>query len=361
MNFQNDEYYMRVAIAHARRGLGLVAPNPSVGCVLVKGGNILSAARTHDGGRPHAEAAALDLAGEQAKGATAYVTLEPCAFHGRGGPCSEALVNSGVARVVIGCVDPNPKINGQGIEKLKAAGIEVVVGVLEGESRALNQGFILKITENRPMVCLKMAVSSDGKIASAPGHRTQITGALAGRYTQLLRSLYDSILVGSKTVLVDNPFLTCRLAGHPKSMLRVILDSNLKIQLDSNLVQGADHDPVLVFHLNGSVDKSVELSGMNCECLRQDPRDLKAVLAVLVERGVTRLLVEGGAEVWTSFLEAGLVDEVQLIRGPDALGTDGVSALQGYELADLESKFGLKRQKTRVLGQDLLEIYGRAD
>lgn len=357
MMSSEHEYCMRVALNHARRGLALTAPNPAVGCLIVRDGVICAAAHTGRGGRPHAETIALAQAGADVRGATVYVTLEPCSHQGKTGPCAQALIEAGVACVVVACIDPDLRVSGRGIEMLKAAGIEVVYGVLEREAQELNRGFFLKVTKNRPLVTLKFAVSADGKIAQAPGIRTQISGDLANRYTHMLRSQHDAVLVGIGTVLVDNPLLTVRLEGHSHVMHRIVLDHRLEIPVESALVQGAKNDPVLVFYSQGSVDKIGELLRKGCELIPQDPHDLKAVLGILAERGITRLLVEGGAKVHTSFLTSGLVDEFQLLRSPKMLGQTGVEALENHNLAALEVDFSLKLQKTRILGEDLLEIY----
>lgn len=353
----DDEYYMRVALNHARRGLGNTAPNPAVGCVLVKGGMILAAARTAPGGRPHAEARALERAGRMASGSTAYVTLEPCAHQGQTGPCARALVEAGIARAVVACVDPDPRVSGKGLQILEEAGIEAVCGVLEKEALALNKGFFLKIMQGRPFVTLKLAVSADGKIAERPGMRTRISGEMAGRYVQLLRSQHDSILIGIGTVLVDNPILTTRVEGHNHAMTRVILDKRLDMPLGSGLVQSAFDAPVLIVHENAPVDKIVDLRAKGCELIEVDPCDLKTILSVLAGRGTTRLLVEGGGRVAGAFLSAGFIDELQMIRSPIMLGGQGVAAFsRGDPIA-----CGMKLQKTRVLGDDLLEIYRPAD
>lgn len=357
MIFPEDEYYMRVALNHARRGLGHTAPNPAVGCVIVRDGIIVAASYTASGGRPHAETRALKDAGGLAKGAIAYVTLEPCAHHGQTGPCARALAEAGIVRVVVACVDPDPRVSGKGLQILEDAGIEVVSGVLEKEALALNKGFFLKVTQGRPLVTLKLAVSADGKISARVGTRTQISGELAGRYVHLLRSQHDSILIGIGTLLVDNPILTTRVEGHNHVMTRVILDERLDMPLESRLVQSASIAPVLIVHKNGDVDKVVDLKARGCELIEVDPHDLRGVLRLLAGRGMTRLLVEGGAKVAGAFLSAGLVDELQMLRAPMVLGAEGVEAFAGGD----PTVYGLKLQKTRTLGDDLLEIYRPAD
>lgn len=331
MTSDKDQNYMRMALNYAHRGLGLVGQGrPSVGCVLVKGGIVIAAARTGDGGRPHAEAAALEMAGYDATGATAYVTLEPCAHHGRTPPCAEALVNAKIKKCFIACRDPFPKVNGQGIEIMQNARIEVKEGLCEAEARAVNQGFFLTVEAQRPYVTCKLAVSSDGMIA-IEGERTAISGELANRHTHLQRSRHDAILVGSETYMVDQPQLTTRIKGAQHEPLRVVLDGQGRVKADGFEVLTND----IV-----------------------DTRDIAAVLKYLADKGVTRLLVEGGADIHKSFLASGFVDEFQLCISPKKLGAEGVKGLSKVEIQGVG---GLKLQKTRVLGEDKLEIYARAD
>ena len=318
-----DEHYMRHALNIGRRGLGRAAPNPSVGCVIVKDDVVIATGRTADAGRPHAEAAALALADEHAKGATAYVTLEPCALPGREGPCSEALIKAQVARVVIACHDPNPAVFKKGESLLKEAGIDVSFGILEDEARQMHQGFFSKIEKNRPHVTLKLAISADKKIAAEVGQRTQISGELASRHMHLQRSRHDAILIGSETFLTDQPRLTTRMHGVSHDPLRVILDRRERIK-----------------HAHGF------------EVLRMDK--IKDVLSNLAEKGITRLLVEGGVEIHKAFMAAGMADEFQLCKSQNILGDGGVEGLDGDDIQALSS---LKLQKTRILGEDILEIY----
>ncbi len=333
MTLSTDEQFMKTALNFARRGLGFVKQGrPSVGCVLVRKGNIVAAARTGDGGQPHAEAAALKIAGTEAKGATAYVTLEPCAHQGRTPPCADALVAAGVKRCVIACRDPFPQVDGKGIHILEQAGIEVVVGVCEAEARKVNQGFFLTVEQKRPYVTCKLAVSADGKISAIEGERTAISGSLANRHTHLQRSRHDAILVGSETYLVDQPQLTTRVKGLEHKPLRAVLDGQGR-------VSDAQGFEVLT-------DTTV------------NTKDIGAVLNYLALKGVTRLLVEGGTKIHKSFLDSGLVDEFQLCISTHRLGGEGVL---GVTKDDIKGAGGLKLQKTRHLGEDTLEIYARAD
>ncbi|MCB1652339.1 MAG: bifunctional diaminohydroxyphosphoribosylaminopyrimidine deaminase/5-amino-6-(5-phosphoribosylamino)uracil reductase RibD [Alphaproteobacteria bacterium] len=326
-----DQYFMRAALSMARRGLGNVAPNPAVGCVIVKDGHIIARAHTAPGGRPHAETQALQKVDAEAKGATAYVSLEPCAHHGQTAPCAQALIEAGIARAVIAYTDPDPRVSGKGIEMFEKASIEVTTGVLEKQAQELNRGFILKVTQNRPLVTLKIATSSDHKIA-LKGQRTKISGELAGRYMHLERSMHDAILIGSETALIDKPKLTTRIEGIHHDSLRVILDGSGRIQSEDFYV-------------------------LTNESL--DTRDIKAVLAHLAEKGITRLLVEGGAQIHESFLNAELVDRFLWCKSSQEIGPQGVEALNNLDITRIEEISGLKHTKTRMLGEDTLEIYER--
>ncbi len=344
------DYYMQVALNWARRGVGHVAPNPAVGCVLVKNGVIIAAAHTACGGRPHAETIALEKAGYAAKGATAYVTLEPCAHHGQTPPCAQALIDAGVAGVVVACGDHDPRVSGRGVQMLRDTGIEVIENVLEAQALSLNAGFFMRINAGRPFVTLKMAISADGKIG-VRGERTQISGDLAGRHMHLQRSLHDAILVGVNTARVDNPLLSTRMSGHSHVMTRVLLDAKLDLPLDCALVGSAQNDPVLVFYASGDVDKIKTLEQAGVGLIRQDPHDLKTVLRILAERGVTRLLVEGGARIHDSFIKRGLVDEVQVCKSPMIIGENGL------DMVDVSLLKRIKLQHMRVLGDDIVEFY----
>ena len=357
MSSNNDTYYMQNALALARRGLGRTWPNPSVGCVVVsKEGRVVGRGVTGDGGRPHAETRALAQAGIEARAGCVYVSFEPCAHQGKTPPCTDSLIASGVKRVIAACKDPDPRVAGKGIGQLREAGIEVVLGVLEDQALALNRGFILRVTENRPLVTLKSATSSDGKIAKAAGVRTQITGELSMIRTQLERSRHDAILVGIGTALADDPLLTTRLPGHSHDIVRVVLDSDLRISEDSQLVQTASDYPLWVIYKEG--DGGV-LEKAGAQLFQAETKNLKEVLGILAQEGITRLLVEGGAKINAAFLEAGFCDRFLHFQAPMEIGEDGVDALEGYNIIDLEQDFGLKKCKTEALGEDLLEIYSR--
>lgn len=316
---------MRHALTLAARALGRVAPNPAVGCVIVApDGRIIGRGLTQDGGRPHAETVALAQAGTAARGATAYVTLEPCAHTGKTPPCADALVAAGIARVVAAVEDPDPRVKGQGFARLGAAGIEVVAGVIKKEAAALNAGFFLRIRENRPLVTLKLAQSVDRKTIPPRGADRWITGKEAQRFAHLLRAKHDAILVGVNTVIEDDPELTVRLPGLEKySPLRVVLDRK------------------------GRMPKTAKLNRSDTLVLADD---IPTVLATLAGRGVTRLLVEGGATVAQAF--ADVADRLELFTGPQSFGD-----IAGGDISALPLNF--LRVNKRVLGTDTLESYVR--
>lgn len=352
MTKHSDTDYMRAALRLARSGLGRTWPNPSVGCVIVKDGAVIAQACTAHGGRPHAERLAVEQAGSEAKGATAYVTLEPCAHHGKTPPCSGFLIEAGIKRVVIACSDPDKRVNGEGIRQLKAAGVQVEVGILEKEARALNRGFFLRETKQRPLVTLKAGLSADGNIAAAPGQKTVINGEAAWRRIQLERSYHDAVLVGINTVLADDPMLNARVPGVEHPTVRVVLDRNLQIPLSSQLVKTARQFPLWVFHDNDPGDKAIDFEKAGVRLFKDTAVTL--VVKALAAEGVTRLLVEGGTRVHEAFLEAGLCDRLFLMKSPHVLGGAGV------RMADW-SKSGLKVTKTARFSEDLLEIYEGQD
>ncbi len=346
---------MHQALLLAGRGLGRTWPNPAVGCVLVREGRIVARGWTQPGGRPHAEAEALKRAGVNTKGATAYVSLEPCAHEGKTPPCADALVSAGIKRCVVATRDPDPRTAGKGIAKLQAAGIEVTEGVLESEARALNAGFFFNVERQRPLFALKVAATKDGAIAAAPSEQTTITGPLARNFGQLLRARHDAVLFGIGTVLTDDPQYTCRLPGMgEQSPVRVLLDSRLRLELESRLVASAREKeaPLWVVTAPG-VDalKSILLSEAGVEIIVAEKTDANGrpdlgwLAGELARRGVTRVLVEAGATLNRAFADAGLGDEIHWFEsavtlGPDALmafGKDGPKApdaIGGFEIVD---------------------------
>ena len=357
----DDIQYMRHALRLAERALGSTAPNPAVGCVIVKDGRIAGRGWTQPGGRPHAETMALVQAGASAEGATAYVTLEPCSHHGQTPPCANALAEARIARVVAATMDPDPRVSGSGFGYLESQNVRITDGVLEEDARRVNAGFFRKVIDARPLVALKIAQTIDGYIAGPNGNSRWITSAEARRHAHLLRTQYDAILVGIGTVLADDPLLTCRLPGlERRSPLRVLLDSRLQLPPESQLVRTASASPVVVFTLarSGGDDlaaKAVEIE--RCSDSENGMPAIGAVLAWLGRRGITRLLVEGGPRVHASFMRSGVVDVLHLFRAPMLMGAAGKAAIGPAWQADLISAPRLHLVERTQLGADLLETF----
>ncbi len=362
----DDHRFMQLALAVGRRGQGRTWPNPSVGAVVVKDGVILGRGWTQPGGRPHAEPVALQRAGAAAKGATLYVTLEPCSHHGKSPPCADAIIAAGIARVVSAIEDPNPEVAGQGYARLREAGIEVDVGLCRNEAARAHAGHFLRVREQRPHVTLKLAVSADGKIAAAGRKPVQITGEAARARVHLLRAQNDAILIGIGTAMADDPVLTCRLPGmERRSPVRVVLDRALRLPGNSRLIHSARTTPLwLIASETAEAAAATKLGAAGAHVFHlptqdhQPGLDLKAVLHTLSEQGITRLLVEGGAKVASSFLKAGLVDEFWLFQSMKSIGNDGLPAM-GLDAAAAFSKW--PAEKTEMFGDDRLTVYRRAD
>ncbi len=359
---------MQNALELASRGLGTTAPNPSVGCILVKNGVVIGRGWTQPGGRPHAEAEALSVAGDNARGATAYVTLEPCCHQGKTPPCTDALIAAGITRVVVATSDPDDRVDGGGLAALEDAGIEVMTGVLEDKARLSHAGFFKAKSHGLPFIALKSATSLDGRIALKTGESQWITGEVSRRYSHYLRSTHDAIVVGSGTVVADNPSLTCRLPGYEGQArfqpVRVVLDRRLRIDPGCTLVQTAHETPTwVVTSATADADKIEALERYGVLVLTAaDPSDYafaRAAASVLAERGLTRVLVEGGGQVAASFLHDGLIDRIYAIRAPMMIGGDGKPAMAGLELAHLSDAPRFHRVETRYFGADILEILER--
>ncbi len=349
-----DIQYMKSALALARSGLGRTVPNPSVGCVIVKNGIVLARARTADGGRPHAEVNALTQAGAAARGATAYVTLEPCSHQGVTGPCSDALIKAGIARVVIACTDPDPRVAGKGIEMLRKAGVQVVENVCRAEAEDVNKGFFLRITENRPLVTLKIASSADGRVSTPPGQSPWITSEHARAFGHVERSQHDAIAVGINTVLEDDPLLTTRVPGIDHAPVRIVFDTHLRIPDTAKILSG---DNVwIVCGPNADVARRIALEDRKIKVIVAS--DLPEALRVFAENGLTRLLIEGGPTLIGSFIEANLYDRLLWFIAPIKIGTgkDAVGEL-GIVYRALAGVIHLT--ESRKLGIDALEIYER--
>ncbi|MBA2398079.1 MAG: bifunctional diaminohydroxyphosphoribosylaminopyrimidine deaminase/5-amino-6-(5-phosphoribosylamino)uracil reductase RibD [Bradyrhizobium sp.] len=363
-----DARFMQLALTLGRRGLGRTWPNPAVGAVIVKDGVIVGRGWTQPGGRPHAEPDALKRAGEAARGATLYVTLEPCSHFGKSPPCVDAVIASGIARVVSAIEDPNPEVAGQGHAKLRAAGISVDVGLGAAEAAHDHAGHFRRIRDKRPHVILKLAVSADDKIGAAGRKPVAITGEAARTRVHLLRAQCDAILVGIGTVLADDPVLTCRLPGmEALSPVRVVLDRSLRIPGTGRLVHSARETPLWVMTSDLSeAPAAMKLGAAGAQVIRvaaistPPGLNLPAVLCALSEKGISRLMVEGGARVAASFVTAGLVDEVWLLRGPDPVGADGIPALDALPLSALTGSPALKLRASESIGNDTLTVYERA-
>jgi len=363
----DDARFMSLALALGRRGLGRTWPNPAVGAVIVRndgaGPVIVGRGWTRPGGRPHAETEALRRAGEAARGATMYVTLEPCSHHGKTPPCADAIVAAGIARVVSAMVDPNPEVAGAGHWRMAEAGVVVEVGVGAEEAAHAHAGHIRRVRDGRPHVLLKLAVSADGKAGLAGRRPVTITGEAARARVHALRAMSDAVLTGIGTALADDPLLTCRLPGMAeRSPVRVVLDSALRLPLDSRLVASAREVPLWVATGQAAPNERAEaLQRLGAEVLRvasaNGKLDLSAVMHRLAERGITRLMVEAGPMLSTAFLDADLVDEAVLLRAPASIGAAGLDALEGRPLETLTRSLALVG--CEAVGVDTIEHYRR--
>jgi len=364
-----DERFMAAALSYGRWNLGETFPNPSVGALVVSAGDdprIISRGVTARRGRPHAEAEALAAAGEAAQGATIYVTLEPCVPHGRGEPCTDIIKRAGIARAVIALRDPNPATGGLGIARLRDAGVAVTVGPGESEAMRAHAGHIRRMTDGRPHVILKIAVSADGKTGLAGRRPADISCEISRAEAHMLRATSDAVMVASGTVLADDPMLNCRLPGMAgRSPIRVVLDSTLRIPLAAKLVRTAREIPLwIVARPDASPEKQRVLEEAGVEVLRVSTAggkiDLSEALHVLAERNITRLLVEGGPIISAELLKENLIDEAVVVRSPKELGADAISALEGMKLSDLLENPRLEVIERRMLGADsLMHLFRR--
>ena len=362
----DDLRHMRAALALAARGLGNTWPNPAVGCVIVRDGVVVGRGWTQPGGRPHAETEALARAGEAARGATAYVTLEPCNHYGKTPPCALALVEAGVARVVVACGDPDPRVAGGGLERLRAAGIAVDTGICEDEAWVLNEGFFRRIQDARPLYTLKAATTLDGRIATHSGASQWITGPTARAWGHRLRATHDAIMVGIRTALADDPELTCRLPGLThRSPVRIVVDSRLRLPLTSRLAAGARTVPTwIVTREDADATRLAAFTDCGVDVIRVPADaaglpDLVEASAVLAKRGLTRVLVEGGATLAASLLRANLADRLEWFRAASVMGGDGLPAVHGFGVDRLEEMALFRRVAVRNAGDDLVESYVR--
>jgi diaminohydroxyphosphoribosylaminopyrimidine deaminase / 5-amino-6-(5-phosphoribosylamino)uracil reductase len=367
---RDEVHFMKLALALGRRALGNAWPNPAVGAVLVRneGGTPVLVGRgwTQPGGRPHAETEALRRAGAAARGATLYVTLEPCSHHGKTPPCADAIIASGVTRVVSAIEDPNPEVAGQGHARLRAHGIGVDIGLGAEEAARAHAGHISRVRLGRPHVTLKLAISADGKVALAGRRPTAISGPAARDCVHLMRAQNDAIMVGIGTVMSDDPLLTCRLPGmEGRSPVRVVLDPRLRLPLTSALANTANEVRTwIIAEPDAPRIAEQTLQGRGVKVFRSDAQngrlDLAAVMRVLATEGITRVMVEGGPRIAAALVSADLVDEAVLLRSSQSIGLDGVDALEHLPLTALTQSTRLKFHTSEMIGEDIVETYERA-
>jgi diaminohydroxyphosphoribosylaminopyrimidine deaminase/5-amino-6-(5-phosphoribosylamino)uracil reductase len=348
-----DAFFMERALFHARRGLGRTSPNPVVGAIVVSPDGVVVGHGAHErAGEAHAEVEALDEAGDRARGATLYCTLEPCCHVGRTGPCVERIVAAGVARVVAAMVDPNPRVNGQGLAFLRAHGVETCAGIAEAAARRINQPFISLVTRRRPFVIAKAAVSADGRIAACRGAPTPLTSAAANRHAHGARAEVDAIGVGSGTVLADDPLLTARGVYRERPLTRVIWDRRLRTPASARVLSTRDVGPVIILTSEAAASDSKRRAPLEARGASIDVTDgtVAAGLRRLGERGIASLLLEGGAALHAAAWDAQAIDFVRLYLTPHHLGPDGVPLFDGR----LDASVALIERTTRPLDADTL-------
>lgn len=348
-----DQIFMNLAINLSKKNIGFTAENPCVGAVLVKDGIIISTGITGENGVPHAENVAILKANKNIDGATLYVTLEPCSHFGKTPPCSNLVISSKISRVVVATLDPDKRVNGQGIRKLQDAGIIVDVGLMENEAQKINRGFFTAKKLGRPFITLKLAVSSDGKIARKDNEDRWISNEQSRNYAHLLRARNNAILVGSKTVQSDDSMLDCRILGLEKhSPKRIILSASLNIEPNKKIIKSANKIPTYI--ATCSVEE--KFSEFEVKTIHFKENNLNDFVQKLPQLGINNLLVEGGSIVASQFIKAGLVDEIILIKSPKIIGDNGVDAISEFNLDKIEES-GFKVEKVRELGSDLITTY----
>ncbi len=356
--------HMALALTLGRRGQGAVWPNPAVGCVIVKDGRVIGRGWTQPGGRPHAETVALTQAGDAARGADVFVTLEPCAHHGATPPCAEALIAAGVAKVWMATGDPDARVNGKGAQMLRDAGIEVDVGLLEDEALADHAGFIARVTLDRPFLTLKLANSFDGRIATATGESQWITGAQARRAVHAMRARHDAVMVGGGTARKDDPSLTVRDLGIQRQPARVVVSRRLDLPLMGRLARSATEIPLILCH-GSDVDPTLAQTwaGLGATLLpcatkggQLDPAD---ILRQLAGHGLTRVFCEGGSALAASLIEADLVDEVAGFTAGIMIGAEGLPGVGALGLSHLEAATRYRLISAQPIGADVLHIWRR--
>jgi diaminohydroxyphosphoribosylaminopyrimidine deaminase/5-amino-6-(5-phosphoribosylamino)uracil reductase len=360
----SDTRFLSLALSLGRRGMGRTWPNPSVGCVIVKNNQIIGRGTTADGGRPHAEVVALGQAGENAHGATAYVTLEPCAHAGKSPPCSDALIKSGIARVVAAVSDHDPRVDGKGFSALKAAGIDVVTGVMADEATRDHSGFFLSLSEKRPFVTLKMATSFDGRIATVNGQSKWITDVPARRLVHVMRSRHDAVMVGGGTARLDDPSLNVRNLGIDHQPVRVVVSRNLDLPDNSILARTAQQTPLWICH--GQDAKSAQIQkwqNVGAKLIACDSKDgmlnLNDAMAGLTSLGLTRIFCEGGGALAASLIKSDLVDALIGFGAGVLIGSEGQPCIGALGLDDLKSAKRWDLEDLQKLGPDIIHKWRR--
>ena len=359
------ENLMLKALALAKKGVGKTSPNPAVGSIVARGGKVIARGWHHKAGGPHAEIEALTVAGKNARGAALFVTLEPCCHFGRTPPCTDAIIASGIKKVIVGAPDPNPRVSGKGVAALRAAGIEVVEGVLSSECSALNEAYNKYITKGLPFVTLKLAASLDGRIAAPGGESKWITGVESRKLVHRMRASVDAVMVGSETALKDDPELTVRLSAG-RNPARVVLDSSLRLPVTSKVFNGVreGRESLIIFTSKDAPEgqaKKAREAGSEVVRLASAAGGLplKKVLKALAERGMTSVLVEGGGKLAASLLKEKLVDALVVFYGPMVIGGDGLSMVAGLGLKGLKAAPGFKDIRVKKAGDDIV-VEGRA-
>ncbi|NPA32602.1 MAG: bifunctional diaminohydroxyphosphoribosylaminopyrimidine deaminase/5-amino-6-(5-phosphoribosylamino)uracil reductase RibD [Aquificae bacterium] len=350
-----DEEFMKRALELAKSRKGYTHPNPTVGAIVVKEGKVVSEGVHERAGSPHAEVVAIERAGQKARGATLYVTLEPCSHWGRTPPCTDLIIRSGISRVVVATTDPNPLVSGKGIKKLKESGIEVEVGVLEEEAKELNEDFFTYITQKRPYVTLKWAQSADGKLATLSGSSKWLTSPESRKRAHELRREASAVLVGVNTVIRDDPLLTVRLVPSERQPVRIVIDPSLRIPLDAKLVRNKEAPTWVITKEGGKKKKELEKLGVEVFVL--DDLSVKNILKVLYEKEIMHLLVEGGARTLSHFLKEGIFDRVCVFTAPKLMG-EGLS-VGGRKPGDVSELLELKLRRLERIGDDIFALYKR--
>ncbi len=362
MTIGSDARFMALALSLGRRGMGRVWPNPAVGCVIVKDGLVVGRGWTADGGRPHAETQALAQAGPLADGSTAYVTLEPCSHEGKTPPCARALIDAKVARAVVATGDPDPRVSGRGIAMLEAAGIKVTQGVLADQAESDHAGFLLRVTQQRPFVTLKLAGTLDGRIATATGESKWITGSEARRAVHMMRARHDAVMVGAGTVRADDPSLTVRDLGTRRQPVRVIVSRAVKISADKTLAQTARDVPVWLCHgEDADVAQWTAAGAKSLPCQTSAGQvDPMALMSALAAEGITRVFCEGGGMLAASLLHADLVDRLVVFSAGVAIGAEGTPMLAGMGIDQLASAPRFVLEQVQPVGDDICHSWRRA-